>query len=45
MQDGLPYVEIVISEVGATWTAVLVPKEKQMKLFQNGIYVGLYVVE
>ena len=45
MKDGSPYVEIVLTNINEVWTAVLLPKEKKMKLFKGGFYVGLYGVE
>jgi len=40
-KDGLPVIEIIL-DTGATWTAVLMPREKRMILFIAGIYVGRY---
>jgi hypothetical protein len=45
MEDGSPYVEIVLPDLNAVWNAILLPKEKKMKLFKDGFYVGLYGVE
>lgn len=42
-KDGLPVVEIMLADSGATWVAVLYPREEKMDLYIGGFYMGKYI--